>query len=92
MKASTTNTFNLYPGHLTYEQLNGCGSAGCLADPVAGAVRYNANNRTAILDPTNPLLTNTEYPAVIEGEGDGTPMVRDRFFYFATSSGGPGGF
>jgi hypothetical protein len=31
MKASTTNTFNLYPGHLPYEQLNGCGLAGCLA-------------------------------------------------------------
>jgi len=63
------------------------------ADPVAEAVRYNADNRTAILDPTNPLLTNTEYTAVIEGDGDGTPMVvRDRYFYFATSSGGPGGF
>jgi Big-like domain-containing protein len=100
MKARSinTNTFNLYQGHLTYEQLNGCPAPGCVADPVAATVRYNADNRTAILDPSNPLLSGTEYTAVVEGTGDGdmkavkdrggTPMARDYIFYF-TTSGGP---
>ena len=56
--------------NLTYDQLNG-GCMGCLPAPVYGTVRYNADNRTTILDPTNPLLPSTEYTAVIEGFGDG---------------------
>jgi hypothetical protein len=56
--------------NLTYDQLNG-GCTGCLPTPADGTVRYNADNRIAILNPTNPLLPNTEYTAVIEGSGEG---------------------
>jgi hypothetical protein len=85
--------------NLTYDQLNG-GCTGCLPTPVDGTVRYNADNRIAILDPTNPLLSSTEYTAVIEGSGDGdhwavkdrggTPMSSDYIWYFTTRSGGIG--
>ena len=55
-----------------------------------------------ILDPTNPLLPNTEYTVVVEGTGDGdmvavkdtggTPLLTsgtgDSIFHFTTCSGG----
>jgi hypothetical protein len=60
-------------------------------------VRYNAETRTAILNPTSPLLPNTEYTAVVEGTGDGdmkavkdrdgTPMARDHIFFITTGTG-----
>jgi hypothetical protein len=97
MKATTINTttFNLYQGHLT-----GCPAAGCIEDPIPATVRYNAQTRTAILDPTSSLRCNTEYTAMIEGTGDGdmqavkdrggTPMARDYIWHFTTGvSGGP---
>jgi hypothetical protein len=93
------------PGHLTYDQINGCGGPGCIIpDPEAGTVRYNADNRTAILDPTLSLLCSTEYTAVLEGAGDGdhlavkdrggTSMARDKIWHFTTggTGGGPCGF
>jgi hypothetical protein len=86
--------------NLTYDQLNG-GCTGCLPTPADGTVRYNADNRIAILNPTNPLLPSTEYTAVIEGSGDGDhlavkdrggpPMSRDYIWHFATGSDGGGG-
>jgi hypothetical protein len=101
-RSINTNTFNLSPGHLTYDFINGCGAPGCFENPVDGTVRYKAGNRTAILDPTSSLLCNTEYTALIEGIGDedhlavkdrgGAPMASDYFFYFTTglrSDGGP---
>jgi hypothetical protein len=100
MKARSinTNTFNLYPGHLTYDQINGCPAPGCIADPVAATVRYNAGSMTAVLDPSAPLQPCTEHTAVVEGTGDGdmkavkdrggTPMATDFIFYFTTGSGG----
>jgi hypothetical protein len=58
-------------------------------------VRYNAETRTAILDPSEPLLPDTEYTAVVEGTGDadmkavkdrdGTAMASDFIFYFTTT-------
>jgi Bacterial Ig-like domain len=102
-RSINTTTFYLYPGHLTYDDLNGCGPVGCRTPvPVAGTVRYNADNKTAILDPTTALLCNTEYTALIEGTGDGdmvafkdrggTPMASDKIFYFTTgTAGGDGG-
>jgi hypothetical protein len=100
MKERSINetTFKLYPGHLTYDQLNNCDV--CLASTLA-TVRYNDDTKTAILDPTSPLLTNTEYTAVVEGTGDGdmkavkdrggTPMASDYIFYFTTgTTGNPG--
>src|SRR5829696_2934861 len=97
MKARSinTSTFYLWQGHFT-----GCPSGGCISDPVAATVRYNADTKTAILDPTSPLLPNTEYTAVVEGTGDGdmmavkdrggTPLASDYIFYFTTGSSNPG--
>src|SRR5919107_1201707 len=100
MKARSinTSTFYLLPGHFTYEQLN-CTASICLAlpAPVAATVRYNDDTKTAVLNPTDPLASNTEYTAVVEGTGDGdmkavkdrggTPMASDYIFYFTTSGG-----
>jgi hypothetical protein len=71
---------------------------GLPTDPGRGTVRYNADNRIAILDPTNRLLSSTKYTAVIEGSGDGdhwavkdrggTPMSGDYIWHFTTSGGG----
>jgi hypothetical protein len=111
MKARSINTttFYLLAGHFTAAQLNsGCtGGPGPLAvavacpAPVAATVRYNADTKTAVLDPTAPLAANTEYTAVVEGTGDGdmkavkdrgsTPMARDYIWHFTTASSGPGG-
>jgi hypothetical protein len=91
MKARSinTNTFYLVVGGCTSE---------CLRVPAT--VRYNDDTKTAILDPTSPLLPNTEYTAVVEGTGDGdmvavkdrggTPMASDYTFSFTTGSGNPG--
>jgi Bacterial Ig-like domain len=58
-------------------------------------VRYNPETRTAVLDPSEPLLPNTEYTAVVEGirdgdmkavkDRDGTPLASDYIFYFTTT-------
>jgi hypothetical protein len=84
-KSINTNTFYLVVGGCTSE---------CLR--VAATVRYNDDTKTAILDPTSPLLANTEYTAVVEGTGDGdmmavkdrgrTPMASDYTFSFTTGS------
>ena len=96
MKARSINetTFKLYQGHLTYDQLNNC--VVC-RESIPATVRYNADTKTAILDPTSPLLPSTEYTAVVEGTGDGdmkavkdrggTPLATDYIFYFTTGSG-----
>jgi hypothetical protein len=102
-----TSTFYLLQGHFSYEDINGgCSGPGplvveCPPAPVAATVRYNDDTKTAILNPTNPLLANTEYTAVIEGTGDGdmkavkdrggTPMASDYIFYFTTGTAGGGG-
>jgi hypothetical protein len=106
MKARSinTNTFYLLQGHFSYEDINGgCSGPGplvveCPPAPVAATVRYNAETRTAILDPTESLTPCTEYTAVVEGTGDGdmkavkdrggTPLATDYIFYFTTGSGG----
>jgi hypothetical protein len=96
MKARSINetTFKLIEGHLTYDQLNNC--VVCRESRQA-TVRYNADTKTAILDPSFPLDPATEYTAVVEGTGDGdqqavkdrggTPMATDYIFYFTTASG-----
>jgi Bacterial Ig-like domain len=71
-------------------------SCGALCE-VPATVRYNPETRTAILDPSEPLLPNAEYTAVIEGTGDGdmkavkdrdgTPMARDYTFSFTSACG-----
>jgi len=69
----------------------------CPSVPVeAATVRYNADTKTAILDPTASLVDNSEYTAVVEGTGDGdmkavkdrggTPMATDYIFSFRTGS------
>jgi hypothetical protein len=92
-------TFYLIEGHFTYEGLNpnnGC-TIGCIPVSQDATVRYNAETRTAILDPSAPLDPNTKYTAVVEGGGDGdhravkdrggTPMARDYIWHFTTASG-----
>jgi hypothetical protein len=73
---------------------------GCISDPVAATVRYNADTRTATLDPVSTLPFCTEHTAVVEGTGDGdmkavkdrggSPMASDKLFYFTTGGGSPG--
>ena len=99
-RSINTTTFYLLPGHFTYEQLN-CTASICLVlpAPVDATVRYNDDTKTAVLNPTAPLASNTEYTAVVEGTGDGdmkavkdrggTPMASDYIFYFTTSGGNP---
>jgi hypothetical protein len=99
-----TTTFYLLRGHFTAANPPlGCTTgtppvtAACPA-AITATVRYNDDTRTAILDPTNPLLSSTEYTAVVEGTGDGdmqavkdrggTPLASDYIFYFTTGSGG----
>jgi hypothetical protein len=58
-------------------------------------VRYNADTKTAVLNPTEPLAPNTTYTATVEGTGDGdrvavkdrggTPMATDYTFSFTTA-------
>jgi len=101
MKARSINetTFKLYQGHLTYDQLNNC--LVC-RESYPATVRYNADTKTAILDPVSTLPSCTEHTAVVEGTGDGdmkavkdrggTPLATDYIFYFTTGSGsGSGG-
>ena len=106
-RSINTTTFYLLPGHFTAEQLNsGCPDPGpggfvVAACPAAttATVRYNADTKTAVLNPTAPLASNSEYTAVVEGTGDGdmkavkdrggTPMASDYIFYFTTSGGNP---
>jgi hypothetical protein len=110
MKARSINTttFYLLQGHFTAANPPlSCTTgtppvtAACPA-AITATVRYNDDTKTAILDPTNPLLCNTEYTAVAEGTGDGdmkavkdrggTPMASDYIFYFTTgTNGGSGG-
>ena len=104
MKARSinTSTFYLLPGHFTYEQLN-CTASICpvLSARVDATVRYNDDTKTAVLNPTDPLASNTEYTAVVEGTGDGdmkavkdrggTPLATDYIFYFTTGTTGSGG-
>jgi Bacterial Ig-like domain/PA-IL-like protein len=101
-RSINTSTFYLLPGHFTYEQLNCTASATTvcvdLPAPVAATVRYNDDTKTAVLNPTATLASNTEYTAVVEGRGDGdmkavkdrggTAMATDYIFYFTTGSGG----
>jgi hypothetical protein len=105
-RSINTSTFYLLQGHFTAANPPSICTTG--TPPVTAAcpaaipatVRYNADTKTAILDPKNPLLANTEYTAVIEGTGDGdmkavkdrggTPMASDKLFYFTTGGGGPG--
>jgi len=112
-RSINTTTFYLLQGHFTAANPpSSCTTpsvppsttpvVGPCPSPVAATVRYNAETRTAILDPTEWLWTCTEYTAVVEGTGDGdmkavkdrggTPMATDYIFYFTTgnntSSGG----
>ena len=101
MKARSINerTFYLIEGHFTYEGLNpnnDC-TIGCIPVSQDATVRYNAQTRTAILDPSATLDPNTKYTAVVEGAGDGDhravkdrggtpPMARDYLWRFTTGS------
>lgn len=91
MKARSINTSTFY-------LLNApppCES--CLQTTATGipaTVRYNADTKTAVLNPTEPLEPNTTYAATVEGTGDGdmkavkdrggTPMAMDYTFTFTT--------
>jgi hypothetical protein len=110
-RSINTSTFYLLQGHFTAANP----PASCTTLPVppsttpvtaacpaaiTATVRYNADTRTAILDPASTLLFCTEHTAVVEGTGDGdqqavkdrggTPMASDYIFYFTTTAG-PGG-
>jgi Bacterial Ig-like domain len=84
-------------GQLSRENLKTIGLCGALYDSsLPATVRYNAETRTTVLDPSAPLQSNTEYTAIVEVTGDmmavkdrgGTPMARDYSFSFTTGSVG----
>jgi hypothetical protein len=66
-------------------------------DPIPATVSYNADAKTATLNPssTTGLLRNTTYTGVVEGTADGdfvavkdtggTPMAMDYIFHFTTA-------
>jgi hypothetical protein len=103
MKARSINerTFYLIEGHFTYEGLNPNNDCtfGCIPVSQDATVRYNAETRKAILDPSATLDPNTKYTAVVEGAGDGDhravkdrggiPMARDYIWHFTTGSDSP---
>jgi hypothetical protein len=111
-RSINTSTFYLLQGHFTAANP----PSSCTTPPVPpsttpvtaacpaaipATVRYNDDTKTAVLNPTAALASNTEYTAVVEGTGDGdmkavkdrggTPMASDYIFYFTTSSDGGGG-
>ena len=89
-------TFQMYKGNLTYEQLNpSCGTSECPPPtPVSAAVSYDANTKVAVLNPKSRLLKKTNYTAVVEGAGDsdgqalnsgsGYEMPVDKIWHFKT--------
>jgi len=111
VRSINTSTFYLLQGHFTAANPpSSCTTppvppsttpvtAACPA-PVAAAVRFNADTRTATLDPVSTLPFCTEHTAVVEGTGDGdmkavkdrggTPMASDYIFYFTTGTDGGG--
>ena len=64
--------------------------------PIPATVKYNADNKTAVLNPSAALAANTTYTATVEGTGDGdmkavknrggTPLATDYTFSFTTGS------
>jgi hypothetical protein len=68
----------------------------CAETIVPATVRYNADTKTAVLNPTDPLQPNTTYTATVEGTGDGDmkavkdrggiPMATDYTFSFTTGT------
>lgn len=101
--ASIEYNFDVYRGNLTYSQLNPSGFD-CINPPaptpsVDAAVTYNANTKTATLNPSARLAPRTTYTVKVEGAGDyfdencfviavedraGNPMAKDRIWHFRT--------
>ena len=67
--------------------------------PIDARVSYNADTKTATLNPSSTLVAGTTYTAVVEGtadgdfvavkDADGTPMATDYIWHFTTSGGNP---
>jgi hypothetical protein len=63
--------------------------------PIPATVSYNADTKTATLNPSSTLVAGTTYTAVVEGtadgdyvavkDADGTPMATDYIFHFTTA-------
>src|SRR5215218_2280631 len=81
-RSINTTTFYLLQGHFTAANPpSSCTKppvppstmpvVGPCPAPVAATVRYNDDTKTAVLNPTATLASNTEYTAVVEGTGDG---------------------
>jgi Bacterial Ig-like domain len=95
MKAKSINTSTFY---LT---VGGFPCPGCITTTttIPATVKYNADNKTAVLNPSAALAANTTYTATVEGTGDGdmkavkdrggTPLATDYTFSFTTGSGPP---
>jgi chitodextrinase len=109
-KSINTDTFYLLKGNFTANPQPSnnyaknppkrCYTAGVLVPcgaAIPATVSYTAgtNGGTATLNPTNLLLANTTYTAVVEGTGDGdyvavkdaggTAMYTDYIFHFTTA-------
>jgi hypothetical protein len=72
MKKSTINgqTFKLYAGSLTREQLNtSCDTSGC-PQAVSATVTYDSETDLSVLNPDARLAKRTVYTALVEGAGD----------------------
>ena len=63
--------------------------------PILATVSYNADTKTATLNPSSTLVAGNTYTAVVEGtadgdyvavkDADGTPMATDYIFHFTTA-------
>jgi hypothetical protein len=63
--------------------------------PIPATVSYNADTKTATLNPSSTLVAGNTYTAVVEGtadgdyvavkDADGTPMATDYIFHFTTA-------
>ena len=89
MKAKSINTGTFY-----LEAGDSCTICITTTTSIPATVRYNDDNKTAVLNPTDPLAANTTYTATVEGTGDGdmqavkdrggTAMATDYTFSFTT--------
>ena len=101
---SSSKTFYLLPGNFTALSptknpprfcITVTSSSTACPTPIPATVSYNADTKTATLNPSSNLLPGTPYTAVVEGtadgdyvavkDADGTPMATDYIFHFTTA-------
>src|SRR5215204_366521 len=101
---SSSKTFYLLPGNFTALSptknpprfcITVTSSSTACPTPIPATVSYNADTKTATLNPSSTLVAGNTYTAVVEGtadgdyvavkDADGTPMATDYIFHFTTA-------